>query len=536
MALELPYSANLRIRQCFADAFHVWASNIPVLLGASLTAIALSIFSGTLLMGSLYAGLLLMLLRGIQGEKLYYKQLFSQIKRFIRFFSITIFILLFFFLGIGLFIATGVKYGDEFATEVQAMQPQAAGVHLELLTPGQIFKILKSQGALPLLIGGFLLFIPGLMFVIKSFYMYLVAADRNVRLDEAYVSSRKAVERYGIWKHLWIILLAIGLLILVSQLFDQIAQYGSEEDHDSGLGVIQSIAIVLFQPLGLAFFSSAYNQTLGEEARQFQRYTRQFAEMRDELQTAHDMQMDLLPHENPELESYTLAGTCIPANSVGGDYYAYRWLDKDQTKLAIVVADVSGKAMEAAVTAVRFNEMLRYECHNRTEPAEILDGLNESLEGQIEMATFITCGIAVLDITTHTIKLASGGHCPPVHVGMGNARLINLDGFPLGLPALVRPDEPYTTIELSLAPGDRLVFYSDGVVEAQDAQHNLYDDDRFLHKLESVIPADPSTDLIDNVVIDIKRFIGSAPRTDDITLVMLQRKPASPTPSKSTSA
>ena len=138
--------------------------------------------------------------------------------------------------------------------------------------------------------------------------------------------------------------------------------------------------------------------------------------MRDELQTAHDMQMGLLPQSSPDLPGYALDGTCIPANSVGGDYYAYRWLDEDKTKLGIVVADVSGKAMEAAVTAVRFNEMLRYECQNRVAPADILDGLNDSLEGQIDHATFITCCIAVLDVPTGKVTLASAGHCPPIHL------------------------------------------------------------------------------------------------------------------------
>ncbi|MGA1199496.1 MAG: PP2C family protein-serine/threonine phosphatase, partial [Candidatus Latescibacterota bacterium] len=211
------------------------------------------------------------------------------------------------------------------------------------------------------------------------------------------------------------------------------------------------------------------------------------------------------------------------ANSVGGDYYAYRWLDKEKTKLSIVVADVSGKAMEAAVTALRFNEMLRYECEGRTEPAEILDGLNASLEDQIDLATFITCCVVVLDVSTGEVQVANAGHCPPVLV-KDTAELIDLNGYPLGLPKIVRPDEPYDTVCFALSPGDRLVLYSDGVVEAQNARHHLFDDDRFLRLLERAGAEMTSEDLIQKTVTQVTSFIGDAPRTDDITMVVLQRE------------
>lgn len=178
--------------------------------------------------------------------------------------------------------------------------------------------------------------------------------------------------------------------------------------------------------------------------------------------------------------------------------------------------------MEAAVTAVRFNEMLRYECQNRVAPADILDGLNDSLEGQIDQATFITCCIAVLDVPTGEVTLASAGHCPPIHLS-NQSQFIDLTGYPLGIPALVRPQTPYRLEHLTLAPGDRLVLYSDGVVEAQNAKRNFFDDDRFIRCLERASIDRTPTDLIADLVANIKAFIGKARRTDDITLVILQR-------------
>lgn len=517
MAPEIPFQASLRIRKCFADALSVWASNIPILFAAAVVAFGLSVISGTLLMGSLYAGLLLMTLRGVQGQRPNFRDLFGQVRRFPRFFSITVFIMLFFILGLALIAVPLFLQSDTFAALLTAFSSRYSEETNLIIAygPEDIVAFLEAQDVIwvTMVITFALLFLPGLFFVIKCFYMYLLAADRGVRLDEAYVESRKAVEKYGFWKHMLLTGVALGSLIFV---WDAVAFLAPDSS-------VHLLFVLVFAPFSCGLFASAYEQTLGEEARQWKRYMQQFAEMRDELQTAHDMQMDLLPPAVPDLVGYDLSGQCIPANSVGGDYYAYRWLDKEKTKLGIVVADVSGKAMEAAVTALRFNEMLRYECEGRVEPAEILDGLNASLEDQIDLATFITCCVAVLDVTTGEVQVASAGHCPPVLVDE-KAEFIDLSGYPLGLPKIVRPDEPYETERFTLSPGARLVLYSDGVVEAQNKRSQLYDDDRFLRLLERAGKDMASKDLIEKTVSQVVSFIGDAPRTDDITMVILKRE------------
>ena len=515
MALDIPVRANLQYLRCLNDSISTWASHLPILCLASFLAILLSVISGTLLLGSLYAGSAIMILRAQQGEQPSMRDLFGQIIRFVRFFSMNIFIFLFFIIGFVLIVVLVFVNSDFFAFLLNAFkQIVAQETPWDIpAAPENIGKLLEEKNIFwAVVLAACLLFLPGLVFVVKCFYIYLLAADRGVHIDEAYVESRKAVERYGFFRHCALILTALVILV------GSVALTRGIIDN----AFAQFCVFVLFQPLALGIFASAYNQTLCEEARQWESYKQQFSEMRDELQTAHDMQMGLLPQSSPDLPGYALDGTCIPANSVGGDYYAYRWLDEDKTKLGIVVADVSGKAMEAAVTAVRFNEMLRYECQNRIAPADILDGLNASLEGQIDPATFITCCIAVLDVPTGEVTLASAGHCPPIHLS-NRSQFIDLAGYPLGIPALVRPPTPYRVEHLTLAPGDRLVLYSDGVVEAQNAKRNFFDDDRFIRCLERASIVQKPTNLIADLVADVKSFIGNARRTDDITLVILQR-------------
>ena len=256
-------------------------------------------------------------------------------------------------------------------------------------------------------VGLVFLIIPGVLFGVWCFYMFQLAADQNFKLDEAFLESRKGVQRHGFWKHLI-------LVCFVAILIGRGVQAAIEIFDEQGFAWIWLVP-VLVQPIGLGLLVSAYRQTLEVEVEQKESYDREFEEMRDELQTTHDMQMDLLPKGNPDLVGYSLDGVCIPANNVGGDYYAYRWLDEGDSRLALVVAEVSGKAMEGAITALRFNEMLRYETRNRKDPAPILEGLNDSLEGQIETSTFITCCVAVLDTNTGSVEVANAGHCLPFH-------------------------------------------------------------------------------------------------------------------------
>ncbi len=106
----------------------------------------------------------------------------------------------------------------------------------------------------------------------------------------------------------------------------------------------------------------------------------------------------------------------------------------------------------------------------------------------------------------------------------GDVEAVNVIGFPLGLPPIVRPDEPYETLSIRLEMGDSLILYSDGVVEAQNSSREFYEEERLEKLFGSTAQKASVTDLIETIVEDVRSHIGSAPRTDDITVVAMKRE------------
>ena len=157
-----------------------------------------------------------------------------------------------------------------------------------------------------------------------------------------------------------------------------------------------------------------------------------------ELQVAHDTEMGLLP-QAPNIKRLDLAGKCLTANNVGGDYYNYLWLDKAETKLAIVMGDVAGHDMSAAIPAVMFSGMLEYAIQAQT-PGAMLGTLNEILCHRARRTPFITCCIGVIDLEQKTLVWSKAGHPEIYHYRKAVDAVIPLpmDSYPLGVSSKSR--------------------------------------------------------------------------------------------------
>ena len=247
-------------------------------------------------------------------------------------------------------------------------------------------------------------------------------------------------------------------------------------------------------------------------------------EMGKELQVAHDLQMNLMPKASPQIPGFDIAGRCLPANRVGGDYFDYLWVDEEHTKLCIVLADVAGSAMKAAIPVVMFSGMLHATLEQASSPADLLNHLNRSLPpklGKLEPHSFISCCVAFLDVQTKQMVLCNAGQPGPLVRRGEHVHTISMETshWPLGILSEVH----YEDVVSDLQEGDVVLFHTDGAIEAQNEAGELYGFDR----LEAVWGRgrSPETDAegwIEGILEEMYRFSGTAPQHDDMTFVVLK--------------
>lgn len=252
---------------------------------------------------------------------------------------------------------------------------------------------------------------------------------------------------------------------------------------------------------------------------------RLFDSMAGELQRAHDMQMGLLPARSLKSGDFEVSGRCVPANHVGGDHYNY-WLEDSGAVLAFGAADVSGKAMAAAVRAVQLSEVCHFMFPGSTDPRAALTALDGILLDRLEDSEFVTCCYGRVDLATGGLKLANAAHPFPVHYRAKDATAsqIELPSLPLGvtLPAGLRKPPDY--VETTIEPGDFLVVYSDGVTDTEGPQKTAFGDDRLLEAVEDAGSKTTSAEGMVRFLVEVlARHKQTASQTDDISIVAIYR-------------
>jgi serine phosphatase RsbU (regulator of sigma subunit)/CHASE1-domain containing sensor protein/anti-sigma regulatory factor (Ser/Thr protein kinase) len=240
-----------------------------------------------------------------------------------------------------------------------------------------------------------------------------------------------------------------------------------------------------------------------------------------ELGTARSIQHALLPKDLPLLEGWKIAYHYQPAREVGGDFYDF--LRLDDGRVGLVIGDVSGKGIAAALVMANTQSVLRAVARRgNIAPGRVLAEANEVLYAYIPSGTFVTCFYGVLDPESGRLVYANAGHDPPYLQRDGDAQELKARGMPLGL----MPDMPYEEEEADLVAGDDLLFYSDGLVEAHDPEGEMFGFSR-LRKLIMAQSVDNGEELVDYLLAELTRFTGTdSEQEDDITLVILQRSKA----------
>lgn len=243
--------------------------------------------------------------------------------------------------------------------------------------------------------------------------------------------------------------------------------------------------------------------------------------MARELEIARNVQMSLLPKENPLLEGYDIAGICIPALEVGGDYYDFFQLGNG--KVGIAIGDVSGKGVPAAIYMTLTKGILQSHAGESNSPKEVLRKLNRQMYTNIDRSSFVSMFYAVLDMKRNKIRFSRAGHNPAILAqrSTNKSTLIQPKGIALGLEAGERFQTCLEEHEMPLQSGDVLTFYTDGFTEASNSEGEEFGESR----LESEISSNKTLSaniIIQKVVRSVKQFVGNHPQHDDMTMVVIK--------------
>jgi PAS domain S-box-containing protein len=233
-----------------------------------------------------------------------------------------------------------------------------------------------------------------------------------------------------------------------------------------------------------------------------------------ELQVARLIQHTLLPKSVPELEGHKIAVYYQPAREVGGDFYDF--LQLPDGRMGLFVGDVSGKGVPAAIVMAITRTMLRAAYH-LSSPGEILEQVNNNLFPDIPPNMFVTCLAALLDSRTGRLQYANAGHDLPYLRHADGVSKLRATGMPLGL----MPGMSYEQKEITLKPGESVLLYSDGLVEAHSPRREMFG----FPRMQGLVGAHPGgATLIDSLLAELEQFTGEEwEQEDDITLLTLQR-------------
>jgi phosphoserine phosphatase RsbU/P len=240
--------------------------------------------------------------------------------------------------------------------------------------------------------------------------------------------------------------------------------------------------------------------------------------VRRDLAMAHEVQRGLLPFAAPRIPEYDFFEFYESAHQLGGDYYDY--IELPGGRLAVVVADVSGKGISASLLMAKLSADTRYCLASEPDAAQAMGRLNRAFFNSGWEDRFVTMVIAVLDPRRHEATIVNAGHLPPLwRHGPKSVQPVaeSVTNLPLG----VDHEVDYKPCALPLAPGDSLILYTDGITEAMNAQDDLYGSKRLQTLLASEVTG--VRQLGRRILEDVKRFVGVRPQSDDMCLTCFGR-------------
>ena len=252
-----------------------------------------------------------------------------------------------------------------------------------------------------------------------------------------------------------------------------------------------------------------------ENARLYQAVHRQERQLERDIAMAREVQLRLLPPTAPEMPNAEMAVRFLPARAIGCDLYDF--LDYGPGQTAIVLGDVSGKAAPAALFAALVSGIMRSAAQQQPAPAQMLATLNDAIQERKLESQYVTMLFALWNDENRTLRVANSGAVQPVFCRAGASETVHAEGFPLGMFS----DVTYDELTVATKPGDVVIFVSDGILDAENAEDEMYGQER-LSSLLCSQREHSAQEIADAILADVSRFLGEQDRFDDETIIVLK--------------
>lgn len=274
--------------------------------------------------------------------------------------------------------------------------------------------------------------------------------------------------------------------------------------------------LTVFKTIAEQSAFALYNEAIYNEAAEKKR-------LDHDLEIAREIQAILLPSSPPTLAGYELSGINIPAKQVSGDYYDY--IQIDDHRLGVAIADVSGKGVPASLIMAMCRSVIRSEAVGKFSASEVLRRVNQQLYPDIKEDMFISMAYFILDSETSKVTMARAGHDAPLWYRAGDKTVEKLSpkGMALGIDSGEVFNRVCADFTFELASGDCLILYTDGATEALDDEGLEFGLPRLVQGVQASAPSG-APGIIKRLTEDVKSFVGNYPQHDDITLITIRKR------------
>lgn len=287
------------------------------------------------------------------------------------------------------------------------------------------------------------------------------------------------------------------------------------------LSIFKYFDLNLYYPLLFAVYVFIFCNLVVEKEKENLQNEVTLAEKNNELNVANKIQKNMLPDNYKEYEKYgvDIFAYMDPAKEVGGDFYDYFMVDND--RLALVIADVSEKGVPASLFMSIGKILLKKAIIEEKSLPKAFNSLHKTIINNNKDGLFITLFAAIIDLKNNTMTYTNAGHCLPLFKKSGEKfrYLDEVHGTFVGCKIFESIEYDESTIEFK--KGDILCLYTDGVAEAQNSKEELYGNEKLLNCINNIESNSTSKDIIENIMFDVRNFIGGYQQSDDITLLCM---------------